>query len=285
MNHEHVPSEKRILLLYLDSVSVAYSTAAGEHRALSDIDLSVEHGGSCVIIGPTGCGKTSLLYLLAGLTLPTAGSVSVDNSSLSGIRQETSLILQQHGLFPWKNAYANASLGLTLRNVNPDSSLSTTRRLMEEMGIWEVRESFPAQLSGGQKQRVAIARSLATDPDLLLMDEPFSALDAMTRESLQDLVLSLWKERTFTFVLVTHSIEEAVFLGKNIVIMSPRPGHITHIVENPGMGDHGYRLTGTFHEKCTELRRLMEDSRVENYGTEGSADFAGPQNPGVGSQE
>jgi NitT/TauT family transport system ATP-binding protein len=268
-------------LLNLDSVSVTYQTAAGEHRALSDIDLTVEHGGSCVIIGPTGCGKTSLLYLLAGLTLPTDGSVSVDNSPLSGIRQETSLILQQHGLFPWKDAYTNASLGLTLRNAAPDEVMSTTRRLMEEMGIWEVKDSFPAQLSGGQRQRVAIARSLATDPDLLLMDEPFSALDAMTRETLQDLVLSLWKERSFTSVLVTHSIEEAVFLGQKIVIISPRPGRIDHVVENPGMGDLDYRLTGTFHEKCTELRRLMEISVVGVSGVE----ISGVEGSGVESSD
>lgn len=247
-------------MINLHSVSVTYQTIAGKHKALSGIDLAIEGGGSCVIIGPTGCGKTSLLYLLAGLTGPTAGTVSISGKPLSGIRQETSLILQQHGLFPWKNAYDNASLGLTLRHVDPDERLKTTRRLMEEMGIWEVRESYPAQLSGGQRQRVAISRSLASGPDLLLMDEPFSALDAMTRETLQDLVLSLWKERGFTFVLVTHSIEEAVFLGKRIAIISPRPGRIAHIVDNPGMGDNGYRLASTFHEKCTELRTLLERS-------------------------
>ena len=258
-------------MLHLDSVNVTYSTAAGDHRALSDIDLTVEGGDSCVIIGPTGCGKTSLLYLLAGLTNPTTGTVSVGNdpnTPLTGIRKETSLILQQHGLFPWKNAYKNASLGLNIRNVEPDEVLSRTRELMEKMGIWEVRESFPAQLSGGQRQRVAIARSLASDPDLLLMDEPFSALDAMTRETLQDLLLALWKERSFTYVLVTHSIEEAVFLGQKIVIISSRPGRIVHVVDNPGMGDNSFRLTGTFHDKCTELRKLMEGSGVNSAATE-----------------
>jgi NitT/TauT family transport system ATP-binding protein len=254
-------------LLQLDSVSVTYSTPAGDHQALRHVDLTVENGGSCVIIGPTGCGKTSLLFLLAGLITPTEGQVSVNDSPLEGVRQETSLILQQHGLFPWKNAYANASLGLTLRDADSREIQSSIRKLMEEMGIWEVRESFPAQLSGGQRQRVAIVRSLATSPDLLLMDEPFSALDAMSRETLQDLVLGLWRERAFTFVLVTHSIEEAVFLGKRIVVMSPRPGRITHLVHNPEMGDHGFRLTRAFHDKCTELRRLME-----NPGTGASLD-------------
>ncbi|MDF1536267.1 MAG: ABC transporter ATP-binding protein [bacterium] len=251
-------------MLNLDSVSVTYSTAAGDHQALAAVDMTVEKGGSCVIIGPTGCGKTSLLFLLAGLIAPTEGRVSVGGDTLAGVRRGTSLILQQHGLFPWKDAYANASLGLTLRNVDPREVLSTTRKLMEEMGIWEIRKSLPSQLSGGQRQRVAIARSLATSPDLLLMDEPFSALDAMTRETLQDLVLALWKEWAFTFVLVTHSIEEAVFLGKKIVVMSAGPGRIAQVVDNRAMGDHGFRLTGPFHEKCTELRRLMEHTRQEN---------------------
>ncbi|UCG39577.1 MAG: ABC transporter ATP-binding protein [bacterium] len=248
-------------MIRLEKIIVTYRTDAGIHEALAGVDLAIERGTSCVIIGPTGCGKTSLLYLLAGLLEPASGQVILDGRPLSGVRRQTSLILQQHGLFPWKNALANASLGLGIRGAAREKVMGTTRTLMEKMGIWDVRRSYPAQLSGGQRQRVAIARSLATDPDLLLMDEPFSALDAMTRESLQELFLGLWKERSFTSVLVTHSIEEAAFLGNRIVVLSPRPGRVLGILENPEMGDPRYRLSESFHLMCSGIRRLMEGSR------------------------
>jgi NitT/TauT family transport system ATP-binding protein len=245
-------------LINLDNVSVTYQTDAGDHSALTHVDLTLATGSSCVVIGPTGCGKSSLLYLLAGLLKPTSGQVIVNGEPLLSVRLSTSLIFQQHGLFPWKNAVENTSLGLTLRGVKKGEISATIKALMEDMGIWDVRDSFPGQLSGGQRQRVAIARSLATEPDLLLMDEPFSALDSMTRESLQNLVLGLWRKRSFTFVLVTHSIEEAVFLGKRIVILSPRPGRLVSILDNPGMGEKSYRLTEAFHAKCSEIRQIVE---------------------------
>lgn len=245
-------------MIHLDSVSVTYQTDAGNHEALAGVDLDVGRGAPCVIIGPTGCGKTTLLYLLAGLSQPTAGDVLVSGAPLTSVRRETSLILQQHGLFPWKNAFANAALGLTLRNAKKMETRERTGSLLKKLGIWDVRSSYPAQLSGGQRQRVAIARSLATDPDLLLMDEPFSALDAMTRESLQNLLLDLWLERGFTYVLITHSIEEAVFLGKRIAILSPRPGRIVRIIDNPCMGERSFRLSESFHSMCSEVRRTME---------------------------
>jgi len=245
-------------LINLDNISVTYQTDAGDHNALNNVDLSLETGSSCVVIGPTGCGKSSLLYLLAGLLKPTSGRVIVNGEALISVRRSTSLILQQHGLFPWKNAFENTSLGLTLRGVKKDERRATIKSLMEDVGIWDVRDSFPSQLSGGQRQRVAIARSLATEPDLLLMDEPFSALDSMTRESLQNLILGLWRKRSFTYVLVTHSIEEAVFLGRRIVILSPRPGRLVSILENPGMGEESYRLTEAFYSKCSEIRQIVE---------------------------
>jgi len=245
-------------LINLDNVSVTYQTDAGDHDALSHVDLTLATGSSCVVIGPTGCGKSSLLYLLDGLLKPTSGQVIVNGEPLTSVRLSTSLILQQHGLFPWKDAFENASLGLTIRGVKRAERSATIKSLMEDVGIWDVRDSFPGQLSGGQRQRVAIARSLATQPDLLLMDEPFSALDSMTRESLQNLILGLWRKRSFTFVLVTHSIEEAVFLGGRIVILSPRPGRLISILDNPGMGEESYRLTEDYHLKCSEIRQIVE---------------------------
>ncbi len=245
-------------MIQASGISVTYQTDAGTHPALENIDLNVPEGRSCVVIGPTGCGKTSLLHLLSGLLRPTTGTVRVAGRSLQETRRETSLILQQHGLFPWKNAYANAVLGLTVRGTPREERLTIARSLMEELGIWDVKDSYPSQLSGGQRQRVAIARSLATGPDLLLMDEPFSALDAMTRETLQNLLLRIWIERRFTFVMVTHSIEEAVFLGSRILVLSPRPGRIVHRMDNPDAGSAAYRLTEKFHRTCLEVRGALE---------------------------
>lgn len=245
-------------MIRVSGVSVTYQTDAGAHPALEDIDLNVTEGSSCVIIGPTGCGKTSLLHLLSGLLQPTTGAITVAGEPLRGTRRDTSLILQQQGLFPWKKAHANAVLGLTVRGEPRRERLSRARSLMEELGIWDVKDSFPSQLSGGQKQRVAIARSLATGPDLLLMDEPFSALDAMTREALQNLLLKIWNQHRFTFVMVTHSIEEAVFLGSKVLVLSPRPGRIVHRMENPDVGSESYRLTEKFHRTCLEVRRALE---------------------------
>jgi len=245
-------------VIQASGISVTYQTDAGTHPALEDVDLEVTEGKSCVLIGPTGCGKTSLLHLLSGLLKPTTGNVTVAGESLVGTRRETSLILQQQGLFPWKNAYANAVLGLTVRGAPRKERLAKARTLMEDLGIWDVKDSYPSQLSGGQKQRVAIARSLATSPDLLLMDEPFSALDAMTREALQNLLLKIWNQHKFTFVMVTHSIEEAVFLGSRVLILSPRPGRIIHRMDNPDVGSESYRLTEKFHKTCLEVRRALE---------------------------
>ena len=248
-------------MIRLDDAAVTYRTDAGMHPALEGISLEVAKGDSCVLIGPTGCGKTTLLYLLAGLLKPTTGSVAIDGRVQEGIRRGTSLILQQHGLFPWKKALANVTLGLAIRGVDRIRRGEIARNLMEELGIWDVRESYPAQLSGGQRQRVAIARSLATDPDLLLMDEPFSALDAMTRETLQALLLKLWNRRGFTFMLVTHSIEEAVFLGGRIHVLSARPGRLVASFDNPGMSEEGYRTAGGFHAQCLNVRQALEAAR------------------------
>jgi len=245
-------------LINLDNVSVTYQTDDGHHNALTDMNMNLATGSSCVVIGPTGCGKSTLLYLLAGLLEPTSGKVIVNGEPLTSVRLCTSLILQQHGLFPWKNAFENASLGLIIRGVEKTAISAKIKSLMEDIGIWDVRHSFPGQLSGGQRQRVAIARSLATEPDLLLMDEPFSALDSMTRESLQNLILGLWRKGAFTFVLVTHSIEEAVFLGRRVIILSPRPGRLISTLDNPDMGEESYRLTEAFHLKCSEIRQMVE---------------------------
>jgi NitT/TauT family transport system ATP-binding protein len=194
---------------------------------------------------------------MAGLIVPTAGSVEVGGELVTGPRIHTSLILQDFGLLPWKTVLANAELGLKIRRHPAAERRRRAIEALQRVGLDEFLDLYPSELSGGMRQRLAIARALALDADLLLMDEPLSALDALTREDLQDLLLALWKDRGHTAVLVTHSIEEAVYLGRKVLVMSPRPGRVAAVVDNPGMGEAAYRQTEAFYAKCAELRGLL----------------------------
>jgi NitT/TauT family transport system ATP-binding protein len=168
------------------------------------------------------------------------------------------LILQDHGLFPWKTVLENAELGLMIRNIPRVERRRKVLGILDSLGIKEHAGKYPAQISGGQRQRVAITRALAQEPEILLMDEPFSALDALTREQLQNLLLNLWKERLLTLVLVTHNIEEAVFLGDRIIILSPQPGKILKIIANKGSGLVSYRQSREFYDQCSYIRSVLE---------------------------
>lgn len=212
------------------------------------------------IIGPSGCGKSSLLYIIAGLLKPMHGTVNINNQAIENGRDKTAVILQDHGLFPWKNVYNNISLGLKIRKVNKKEIKNKVTKIINEIGLSGKENSFPSTLSGGEKQRLAIARSLILQPDLLLLDEPFSALDAMTREKLQD---KLWdlknsddlKSSKLTIVLVTHSIEEAVFLSDKIHIMNS--SGIIHSIDNKPLGP-GSRLNREYFNNCVVLRKEFE---------------------------
>ncbi|MBI4328371.1 MAG: ABC transporter ATP-binding protein [Chloroflexi bacterium] len=227
-----------------------------------DFTWSVERGESWAIIGPSGCGKTTLLYLLAGLRRPERGQVFVASKPLRGPRRATGLILQDYGLLPWATAAENIDLGLRLRGIDGRERRRRVMEWMTHLGIASLAGRYPAQLSGGQRQRVAIARTLALEPDLLLMDEPFSALDALTREELQGLALELAVGRGLTTVLVTHSIEEAVFLGRRILVLGHPPVSAPDVIENPGAGDSSYRAQPEFHRVVRELRQRIQGTRA-----------------------
>ena len=243
--------------LRFDSVSMTYEGSDRSVRALDGLALEVVSGEPIAVIGPSGCGKSTMLLLAAGLLRPTQGSVLVGDERVAGPRRETALILQDFGLLPWKTVEHNAALGLTVRGVPRGEAKRLTAEALERVGLSDFARSYPAELSGGMRQRLALARAVALDADLLLMDEPLSALDALKREDLQDVLLDLWQRRGHTQVLVTHSIEEAAFLGRRIVVISPRPGHVSAIVENSGMGSAGYRASEAFYRIATELRRLL----------------------------
>ncbi|TDB38327.1 MAG: ATP-binding cassette domain-containing protein [Actinobacteria bacterium] len=221
------------------------------------MNLEVGDGEPIAIIGPSGCGKSTLLLALAGLLPADAGEVLIGGEAVTRPRRRTALILQDFGLLPWKTVAHNAALGLEVRGVEAGARRKVVDEALERLGLAEFAEAYPGELSGGMRQRLALARALALDADLLLMDEPLSALDALTREDLQNLLLGIWQQRGHTAVLVTHSIEEAVFLGRRVVVMSPRPGRVASIVDNPEMGEAGYRETPAFLERCVELRRLL----------------------------
>ena len=228
-----------------------------EVEAIAAVDLHLDSGEPIAVIGPSGCGKSTLLLALAGLVTPTRGELAVDGGPVLGPRLRTALMLQDFGLLPWKTVARNAALGLEVRRVPKRERVERTAAALERVGLSEFADAYPGELSGGMRQRVALARALALDADVLLMDEPLSALDALTRENMQGLLLELWRQRCHTQVLVTHAIEEAVFLGRRIVVMTPRPGRIAKIVDNPRMGEPDYRSQPEFWQRCDELRAML----------------------------
>jgi ABC-type nitrate/sulfonate/bicarbonate transport system ATPase subunit len=238
-------------------LSVTYEGVDRAVHALDRLSLTLSDGEPVAIIGPSGCGKSTLLLALSGLLHAGTGEVLVGGEPVRGPRLHTALILQDFGLLPWKTALHNAGLGLEVRRLPRAERTARAMEALSSVGLAEFAGAYPGELSGGMRQRLALARALALDADLLLMDEPLSALDALTRESLQDVLLELWRTRGHTALLVTHSIEEAVFLGRRIVVISPRPGRVAGIVDNPEMGSVGYRDTETFYERCAELRHLL----------------------------
>jgi NitT/TauT family transport system ATP-binding protein len=243
-------------MIEIEELSFAY-----QHKPplFQGLRWSVARGESWAVIGPSGCGKTTLLYLVAGLRRPQRGVVTIAGQLVKQPRPATGLILQDFGLLPWATARDNVLLGLRLRGLPRARQRQLADYWLERLALAPVAGHFPAQLSGGQRQRVAIARTLALDPDVLLMDEPFSSLDALTREGMQDLVVELGIEGTVTTILVTHSIEEAVFLGRRLLVLGKPPISSALVVDNPEAGRLGYRGDRAFHAKCAEVRRLVED--------------------------
>jgi len=248
-----------VATLVFDSVGHTYSGVDRDVEALAGLTLDVAEGEPISVIGPSGCGKSTMLLLASGLIVPTSGRVEVDGVVPDGPRTRTSLILQDFGLFPWKTVFHNAALGLEIRGLGKQEVAERAQASLAQVGLADFAGAYPGELSGGMRQRLGVARTLALDADLLLMDEPLSALDALTREDLQDLLLGLWQERGHTSVLVTHSIEEAVYLGRRIVILSPRPGRVAEIVDNPEMGSPGYRDHESFYKTCIRVRHILAE--------------------------
>jgi NitT/TauT family transport system ATP-binding protein len=261
-------------MLTLHNVSLTYKTDQASVPALRGIDLTLQKGISYAVIGPSGCGKTSLLLLMAGLLKPTRGEIDFLGKRLTRPHQKTALILQEYGLFPWKTVWENAALGMKIKGAGREAIRSSLQPILSELELDGLNNRYTSQISGGQKQRVALARALVLNPELLLMDEPLSALDALTRENLQKLILKIRLQHRITTVLVTHSIEEAVFLGQKILVLSKSPGQIQAVVDNPFTGTEDFRNDLNFHQKGMEVRAILEanthhDAHFEQIGHTG----------------
>jgi NitT/TauT family transport system ATP-binding protein len=250
-------------MLSYQGVFLTYPGTAGPVTALAGYRLDVMRGESVALIGPSGCGKSTSLLLAAGLLRPTEGHVYVAGESVTRPRLTTALILQDFGLLAWKTVRENAALGLRIRRFSRDERKRRTDGALERVGLSEFARMYPGELSGGMRQRLALARALALDVDLMLMDEPLSALDALLREDLQDMLLELWQAQGYAQVLVTHSIEEAVFLGRRVVVLSSRPGRVAAIIDNPAMGGPDYRGTEAFHLVCKQVRGALQSLQRE----------------------
>ena len=213
--------------LIVDNLSMRFDLPNGHHvQALQNVSLTLHPGELMSVLGPSGCGKTTLLNILAGFLAPTEGRVMMNGHIVTGPAAERGMVFQQGALFEWMSVRRNVDFGPRMKGKPKPERDRITDHLLETVGLQDFKDKAVYELSGGMQQRVALARCLANDPDVILMDEPLGALDALTREKMQGLVLKLWKETGKTVVLITHSVEEALLLGERLVVMAPRPGRI-----------------------------------------------------------
>jgi ABC-type nitrate/sulfonate/bicarbonate transport system ATPase subunit len=256
-------------MIHLDNVTFAYGNQEPVFRNWS---WQSNQGDIWCVLGPSGCGKSTLLLLLAGLILPQQGIITIGGKEIARPRPGTGLVLQEYGLLPWANIWHNVALGLKIRKFygpdgrhvprdvryKEDEAKATVDYWLNRLGITEIAKQYPGQVSGGQRQRAAIARAFVLNPDILLMDEPFSALDAPTRENLEILTLALSNEVGLSVVLVTHSIEEAAFVGQRILVLSYPPNDDAITVDNPHAPDSEYRASNAYKSVVQELRNKVE---------------------------
>ncbi len=234
-----------------------YGAAPTVQPVLSDISFRVPAGNVCAVIGPSGCGKSTLLRILAGLFSDFSGEVMINGTQVDPKRQTIGFIPQEGGLLPWRTVTENIALGRRVKYPDETLDLSAVSTVAENLGLGGLLSRYPGELSGGQRQRVSLARAFFLRPDILLLDEPFSALDAITREEIQTVFLSLWSECTITTVLVTHSMEEALRLGQEILVLSKLPGRVRAVIHNPLFAENDVRQRPEFPALSAQLRDLL----------------------------
>ncbi|MEL7302839.1 MAG: ABC transporter ATP-binding protein [Pseudomonadota bacterium] len=259
--------------LQIKDVSMRFDLPNGSHvQALKNVSLDIPQGQIMSVLGPSGCGKTTLLNIVAGFLAPTDGQIFLNGHSVSGPDKERGMVFQQGALFEWMNVRKNVGFGPSMAGVPSGQIKEKVDHLLEVVGLQDFGDKAIYELSGGMQQRVALARCLANDPDVILMDEPLGALDALTREKMQGLVLELWKETGKTIILITHSVEEALLLGERLLVMAPRPGRVHKQYELPfaeaGVGQdlREVKKIDDFGEKREEILAMIWNMEEEIMG-------------------
>jgi len=259
------PKWAETIRIYFDHVSVEFETAAGPMRVIEDVSFEVSNGEFVSIIGPSGCGKTTLMNIVGGFVKPTTGRVLLDGRPVAAPGPDRGVIFQEYGVFPWLTVRQNIEFGLRLEaNRRPATERTAiANRYMGLMGLTDFADHFPKHLSGGMRQRLAIARAYAVKPQFLLMDEPFGALDAQTRSAMQDLLLHVLESEGKTVLLITHSVDEAIYLSSRIVVVTARPARVRTIIDVP----FSYPRQESVHEdyRFAELRARIRALVMEEY--------------------
>jgi NitT/TauT family transport system ATP-binding protein len=253
--------------IVVSGVNKVFQTEGRELVALKDIDLEIPRGQFVCLLGPSGCGKSTLLNAVAGFALPTSGTIVADGKPVTGPGPERGMVFQEYALFPWMTVEQNVAFGLEIKGMDKVAIAERVGTLLAMLSLTDFRQRFPKDLSGGMRQRVAIARVLALDSPILLMDEPFGALDALTRRNLQDELLRIWAEVKKTIIFVTHSIEEAIYLADRIVVMTYRPGTIKRdlLVDLPRLRDPA---APEFNRLKRELGQLVMEEQARHHQAE-----------------
>jgi NitT/TauT family transport system ATP-binding protein len=253
--------------ILVTQVNKVFQTAEKEVLALKDINLEIPQGQFVCLLGPSGCGKSTLLNAVAGFAPPTSGSITADGKLVTAPGPERGMVFQEYALFPWMTVAENVAFGLQIKGQPKAQIAATVERLLEMLSLQDFRNRYPKDLSGGMRQRVAIARVLALDSPIMLMDEPFGALDALTRRNLQDELLRIWAELKKTIIFVTHSIEEAIYLADRIVVMTYRPGTVKRdiLVELPRLRDPA---AAEFNALKRELGQLVMEEQQRHHHDE-----------------
>ncbi len=259
--------------LSINNISMRFDLPNGGHvQALEDVSLNLKQGELMSVLGPSGCGKTTLLNIVAGFLAPTSGTIELNGHKVTGPDRERGMVFQQGALFEWMSVRENVSFGPRMAGQKEAEWGENVDHLLDVTGLGDFKEKAIFELSGGMQQRVALARCLANDPDVILMDEPLGALDALTREKMQGLVLKLWKETGKTIILITHSVEEALLLGERLVVMAPRPGRLHKEYRLPfaDMGVEGdlreVKKADGYNETREEILTMIWDMEEEIMG-------------------
>lgn len=253
--------------IIVNNVQKVFKTPGKDVIALKDINLDIKAGEFVCLLGPSGCGKSTLLNAVAGFALPSAGEISVEGKRVTGPGPERGMVFQEYALFPWMTVAQNIAFGLEIQKKDKAEIDLTVNQLLDLLHLNDFRDRFPKDLSGGMRQRVAIARVLALDSPIMLMDEPFGALDALTRRNLQDELLRIWEKLGKTILFVTHSIEESIYLADRIVVMTYRPGTVKRdqIVDMPRPRDPS---SAAFNDLKRELGRLVMEEQQRHAAAE-----------------